>query len=290
MPSTCIFGSTARNTSDLYSDRDILVVAPTEHEIEAASRYWISAGWSVATFTNEQIAGMANRGSLFLQHLKQEGVIVQDDDFFLADLIGRYVPKDDYEDQLAESFGLLRDVTSHTFDYWPMMCSADIAYGSIRNIAIGRLAAKGIYLFDYADLIRQLARHHVLARHQIDALLELRLLKHSYRARHTLTVSSDVLEIALQAANAVFRYPQTPARDEPSSARGYRGLRLLELNLVGRVDPRHLDKLPPAGALGKVWAFIRDPRGYRDTPPRIDSGWLRRASAMVNDSLTAKAA
>src|SRR4051812_23386179 len=110
MPSTCIFGSTARNRCDHYSDRDILVVAPSKRELEDMSDHWSDLGWSVASFTHQQILNMAHRGSLFLQHLKQEAIILDDDECFLARLMEKYRPKHNYDDELGDSIDLLRDL------------------------------------------------------------------------------------------------------------------------------------------------------------------------------------
>ena len=144
MTSTCIFGSRARNRFDHLSDRDVLVVAPSELEVADASREWFASGWSVARFTQQQMIGMADRHSLFLQHLKQEGIILSDEDGFLSSIIQKYVPKLNYETELHDSFALLAALPRSPSAYWPTLCAADIAYVSVRNIAISRLAERGI--------------------------------------------------------------------------------------------------------------------------------------------------
>jgi hypothetical protein len=283
MRSTCIFGSTARNRSDSYSDRDILVVAPSKREVANAARRWSADGWSVAKFTRDQITRMTDRGSLFLQHLKQEAIIVEDDDGFLASLIDRYQPKRQYEDELCDSLGLLRDVSHQRLDYWSILCSADIAYVAIRNIAIARLAASGAYTFDYIELMKRFGSECCLSAAKLDALRQLRILKHSYRGRDP-TISSPLrtLTVALEGADELFGLsaPSQPT-DPTEMISGYRGLRLLELELVGKVDPRHLDSLPSHDLLAVAWTFIRDPRGYPDKPKLRGHGWLRNIRALA---------
>jgi hypothetical protein len=134
MTSICIFGSTARGRADYLSDRDVLLAAPSEAEINDAARYWRLAGWSIAKFTHQQMLDMAARGSLFLQHLKQEGLIVRDQDGFLVCVINHFRPRHNYENETCESFALLSDIASFRSTYWPTLCAADIAYGAIRNI------------------------------------------------------------------------------------------------------------------------------------------------------------
>jgi hypothetical protein len=185
MASICIFGSTARNRFDSLSDRDILVVAPSEVELTETSSDWVSAGWSVAGFTNEQIVGIAARGSMFLQHIKQEGQIVRDDERFLATVVDTFRPKENYEDELFDSRALLHDISRPPLAYWPTLCSADIAFGAIRNIAILSLASRRRYTFDYSDLIDHFAKEQQVSPARLDALRQLRTLKHGYRNRVT---------------------------------------------------------------------------------------------------------
>jgi hypothetical protein len=281
MLSSCIFGSTARNSFDSYSDRDMLVVAPSKRELVHGSRHWLSTGWSVANFTHQQISRMAARGSLFLQHLKQEAIIIRDDDGFLFSLMDRYQPKQEYEDELSDSIGLLHDLSRQRLDYWPTLCSADIAYVAIRNIAIARLASKGKYAFDYGDLIGYFGKEHCISTAKLTALRQLRLLKHSYRNRLTPPSPWRILGPALEAADELFGLNPSKHPKDQSGSSGYRGLRLLELELVGRVDPRVLDGLPLNDPLAVAWALIRDPRGYPDKPTIGDHRWMRRISDLA---------
>jgi hypothetical protein len=270
MRSTCIFGSTARKRADRYSDRDVLVVASDKHELAVAAFQWQSAGWSVSSFTHEEISGMASRGSLFVQHLKQEGVIVQDEAEFLGSLLQTYQPKRDYEPDLADSTALLFDISAiHTRAYWPTMCCADIAYGAIRNIAISRLASRGVYIFDYNKLLDYWAAECLISLSECAALRGLRILKHMYRARRADADIEPAYTTAVEAAMKLFG----SVRGFPAPDEGYRGLRLLELDLVTRFDPRHLDTLPTTHTLAGAWAFIRSPRGYPQPRPR-SSQWL----------------
>jgi hypothetical protein len=281
MPSTCIFGSTARSRLDSYSDRDILVVAPSKRELHSESFRLSSEGWSVAAFTQTKIAEMAERGSLFLQHLKQEAIIVEDEGGFLASLMAKYRPKRDYEEELRDSLKLLQDVSHPNQNYWSTLCSADIAYIAIRNIAISRLAAEEIYMFDYNDLLDYFGGRCSISVAKLDALRALRVLKHSYRGRLTPEFPRDNFRLALEGAEELFGFSFLPPQVDRTEASGYRALRLLELQLVQRVDPRYLDKMPADDPLAIAWALIRDPRGYPDKPELRGNGWMLQVRETV---------
>jgi hypothetical protein len=262
MPSACIFGSTARNRFDHLSDKDVLVVACSEREATEASRDWFGSGWSVTKCTHQQMQNMAHRGSLFLQHLKQEGIIVKDDDGFLSSIIHRFRPKHEYESELRDSFSLLSNLSRKPLTYWPMLCSADMAYVAIRNIAISRLAERGIYTFDYADLIDHFTRKCRIALERSESLIQLRVLMHGYRNRRTGLSPWQALKDALAGAEELFGQRCGESSQAKGNQFGYWGLRSLELELVKMTDPRQLDILPTYDPLGRAWALIRDPRDY----------------------------
>ncbi|HEV7411224.1 MAG TPA: hypothetical protein VGO01_22300 [Bradyrhizobium sp.] len=253
----------------------MLIVAPSESDLAEVSRAWSSAGWSVARFTHQKMLKMADRGSLFLQHLKLEGLIVKDDDGFLASVLDQYRPKQEYENELHDSFGLLSDLSRLPSSYWPTLCSADIAYVAIRNIAILRFASRGIYTFDYSDLVEQLAHENSISAAKLHALRHLRILKHGYRNRLTKLCPWRVLEDALECAEDLFGQSCCAQPQNRFSVSGYRGLRMLERYLVMKADPRFLDRLPAHDPLATAWALIRDPRDY----PKIiaiDDAWIQR--------------
>lgn len=284
MLSSCIFGSTARNSIDSYSDKDVLIVSSSEDELSEASRDWSSDGWSISMFTNQQIIDMANRGSLFIQHLKQESVILRDDQEFLSSVMRNFRPNDKYEDGLVDSLTLLKDIVSAPRGYWPTLCSADIAYVSIRNIAIARLASKGIYKFDYNDLIDHFAYEQPISAIQLNALKRLRLLKYSYRNRLMPTSSRNTLHIALKGADKLFQHSK-PLQNAPTQG-SYRDLRLLELQLVTKASPTVLDKLPQDDPLGVAWRIICDPRGYPDQPKISNPSWMQEISLLAHKRFT----
>src|SRR6185437_2751327 len=73
------FGSFSRNTADDYSDRDLLVVCPGKNRYRLHKHYE-KLGHNVTSLSKEQLTFMKNSGSLFLQHLKNEAIILIDSD------------------------------------------------------------------------------------------------------------------------------------------------------------------------------------------------------------------
>ncbi|MBR1218202.1 hypothetical protein JQ557_09405 [Bradyrhizobium sp. U87765 SZCCT0131] len=221
---------------------------------------------------------MADRGSLFLQHLKQEAIIIRDDSSFFSSLLAQYRPKRNYQQELSDSLRLLLSLSRERLDYWPMLCSADIAYTAIRNIGICRLAEQGTFIFGYLDLIEHLERENSTTPTRLAALRHLRAMKHSYRRRLVSNFSLHVLCDALEGARDLLLLNDIPASPTKVFS-GYSELRLLELKLVGKVDPRYLDSLSPHDPLATAWAIICDPRGYPNQPKFKNHRWI----ASVND-------
>jgi hypothetical protein len=273
MTSACIFGSVARNRVDELSDRDVLVTAASEREVTQAARDWRSAGWSVSTFTHQQMSNMANGGSLFLQHLKQEGNIVNDDNDFLKSAFCQFRPRGNYDSEIRDSLRLLRDIPYRPLAYWSAMCAADIAYVAIRNIAILSLASRGMYKFEYAELINYFGSESRISCARLNALLDLRILKHGYRNRLTTLFPLPVLREAIIAAEEIFGHLDSFFPQNADKRFGYRGLRMLEFDLVMIADPRDFDRLPAKDPLAEAWTFICNPR-YPKPVKMVDRDWI----------------
>jgi hypothetical protein len=276
MISVCVFGSVARRRPDKLSDRDVLVVAPTMTEAETEAQPWRKTGWSVSPFARHQMTSMSERRSLFIQHLKQEGIILKDAGLFLKSLFDEFRPKSDYVSEMQDSIWLLRYIQAQRTAGWTSLCGADIAYVSARNIGISLLAGRGIYEFSLSDVLSRLNDCRLISDEHVRALADLRELKFRYRKRLATPDSELVFRQGLQAALVLAEIAPTGKSwlSEPSLQDGYRWLRWLEFNLVSKHDPRDLDALPPSDGLNSVWQLIRDPRNYPDRPRKYDAGWM----------------
>jgi hypothetical protein len=137
-----------------------------------------------------------------------------------------------------------------------------------------RLASRGIYLFDYADLINYFVHESYVSTETLKALLGLRVLKHGYRNRLTIFSPQQVLSDALAGAEELLGQSHCAPPKHSEAFSGYRGLRMLELDLVTKADPRDLDLLPLHDPLAAAWALIREPRGY-PKPGLADEAWYK---------------
>jgi hypothetical protein len=282
MSSICIFGSTARNRIDDFSDRDVLIVANSSFELSASAENWRRANWSVASFTECQMLDIASRGSLFVQHLKLEGIIVADKNGFLASTFAKYSPQPDCAREIEGSVALLRYVSGLVLSDWGALCSSDIAYVAIRNVAIHQLASQGVYKFDYNDVVDGLGRSRRIDPASLKAVRGLRHFKYAYRNRIGVVGIHDALQKALREAEMLFELDIFGAEHEEPVLLDYAGLRVLELSLVDKVPPQYLDCLPSSDPLATPWAMICDPRGY-PKPWKIDDSWISDVADLVRE-------
>jgi hypothetical protein len=245
---------------------------------------WKDDGWSVSTFRREDFGRIASNGSLFVQHLKGEGIIIRDDDGFLVNTFNSYVPRNSYWRDCKESIAtiFLLDI-SKTKCYWELLCAADIAYVSTRNAAIMSLAEKRIFEFDFKTIVRRLASERNIGEELIDSILELRWFKHCYRNRVAGIDIGSKVEKALTGARALFG----PLAGPFPRLGDYNTLRFIELTLVRATDPRDLDSLPSGHPLQQIWSVIIAPRPY----PRItaiNAKWLNNSMAVAEQHLGIK--
>ncbi len=110
------FGSTARNDSDQYSDKDIFAVVEDvdadrldELRAKVATEY-DTAPVSVACYSASSFDQMIAHGSLFTWHLCLEGRILSDPDGILAEAFANLAPYDAFAADLARFKDIYTDV------------------------------------------------------------------------------------------------------------------------------------------------------------------------------------
>jgi hypothetical protein len=272
MISVCIFGSQARRTADLLSDRDVLVVGNPSSARDHAVADWQARDWHVSVFDRVAFSRLANVRSLFVQHLKQEGRILRDDGSFLAAALESYLPKRDYS---AERNDALRHIAALPFSSgsrWFDLCLADIIYVFFRNAAILHFASTGLYCFQYDELVARVADKFGISSEEQFALFALRDLKHAYRRRAPDCVAEPLLGLARTIIQDISS--TIPNQAESSIARGdttdeYFRLRLIELELTSRFEPSQLDVLKPEDNLFELWQQVLGAGGYPKTTRRF---------------------
>src|ERR1700677_1208324 len=91
-----LFGSMARGDSDHRSDIDILHVLGIYRPSYRVENYAISV------YTVESLRKIASEGSLFILHLKSEGIVLEDPYSILEEILQVYRPPQSYEPLLQE--------------------------------------------------------------------------------------------------------------------------------------------------------------------------------------------
>lgn len=265
MLSICIIGSQARRTADALSDRDVLLVGAPSSDRDRSTRDWTFGGWNVSVFDRPAFGRLAEVRSLFVQHVKQEGRIVRDDGDFLRCALAVYTPKPQYLGERNDALRQIAELPKQNGRYWHDLCLADVTYVLFRNAMILHLASIGQYCFGYDDLLDRAAEYLCLTPKQIEALLNLRTLKHAYRQRALAVDLNAKVDLAHNTIAMISG--RVGGRDASAVAAGtttdeYLCLRLYELKLAATITPPVLDALKPEHDLFHVWRSMTMAGGY----------------------------
>jgi hypothetical protein len=100
-----LYGSRARGDPRPDSDVDVLQL------VRNRSRSYANGRVNVTAYTPEHLMLMARRGSLFVRHLRDEGIVLADPHKVLAHILMEYRPPADY-DELKQELALVFAATS----------------------------------------------------------------------------------------------------------------------------------------------------------------------------------
>ncbi|PZX18418.1 hypothetical protein LX81_01049 [Palleronia aestuarii] len=278
MISICEIGSVARCESDILSDKDLLAVGCSVEAEMAVSDYKAS-GWNIAHYSWLEFNEMAQSQSLFVQHVKQDGRIVRDDQGYLRNLLDIYRPNCNYTEQLSSAIKPIRLFGGVESSYWGKLFQADILYVAVRNACILHRATVAEPEFDFKRLIDWASCIVGLTPAEKDTLLRLRLLKHAYRARCTAIDVSDLIEISSATRKLANYWAGLSCATENAKevSNGYFEMRALEGQLVRAVGPVYMDKLDRSHELTELWSTICNSDPYKPRPPRLQK-WSKNVS------------
>ncbi|WP_156401021.1 nucleotidyltransferase domain-containing protein [Acidovorax sp. Root568] len=178
--SLALFGSVPRGDADQFSDRDVLLAGACEDQIMRSNL--ANAGYSPSVYTWPQMEALSRDGSLFLQHIKQEGHVLRDRHGRLNSLLERYRPLVDYRHRIEENLELFEMTRGTPACVSAMGWSFDVLAVAFRNHAILQLANTGRYVFSYPALVAETTRAHGLSVEEAELLAALRRRKRDYRA------------------------------------------------------------------------------------------------------------
>lgn len=273
-----VFGSTSRGDTDRVSDRDILIVDSDVVVLKARALALETEGWSVAAYTFAKLHYLAQRGALFIQHLKLESTILRDREQRLSRLLEDFTPLTTYHTEIRAN-----DRLAHLAGVTPSgsrgaLLAADVLYVALRNFGILRLAERGIHTYAFSSILEALESERIIPPAASRALLELRFLKCLYRAGER-DDSGRVRRAVLQAL-AVLPSAHFPRKLDILNPRAivlapapriwesaYFQLRDLERRFVALKTLR--PKLQANAELATLSKWIADPRRYASISRRL---------------------
>lgn len=272
--SEAIFGSAARQSMDSMSDRDILIVDDDFFALCRRKACLEEQGWSVASYSFRRLQNLSRNGGLFVQHLKQESIIIVDHNNRLKEILGSFTPKSSYIDEISKNSNL-----SNLISYYPdtkrgALWAADMLYVTLRNFGILTLAGVGCYKFSFEEIVDSLQERGLIKCGAVkSSFLKLRFLKSLYR-ENSVCNSAPVISCINQCIEGLSASKAFPVRIKPVSPAyvidvyrreynenmgSYYCLRHLEKSIVSFYDlfPRIAEN-----DLKIINTWIKNPRNY----------------------------
>jgi len=272
-----LFGSTARGDTDVYSDRDILIVDDDVKVLAARSAQLEAQGASVASYTFSKMAALAAHGALFVQHLKLEAQVTRDINGRLATLLAKFKPRTSYSSEIIDNAALSTLAGRVPVGARGALFAADILYVGVRNHGVLTLAERGIHVYGFDAVTTALESEGLIAPSGARALSALRTLKVLYR-NNGVACGEAVLD-ATEAALGVLPSRFFPTRVNtlnshwiinaryPRDGSAYLVLRDLERRLVA-LQTMGYDPTLDAN-LTQLAKWIANPRAYASISHRL---------------------
>lgn len=192
-----LFGSASRGDSDSLSDRDIIIVDNNVSILRLRKKELEEQGASVASYTWKRLERLADKGALFLQHLKQESKITIDEYGQFEHFLSRFQPKENYKKEIKQNTDFAKLAQYYPDSRLGRLWAADLLYVSLRNYGVLKLAAYKKYVFSYEEILNHLVEIDGISASQKDVLLGLRKLKAMYRAgQYSTDCKAQLLDIS----------------------------------------------------------------------------------------------
>jgi nucleotidyltransferase-like protein len=132
-PATLLYGSYARGDHSCDSDIDVLQIVPAPRPFQKIGSIGVSF------YTARQLSKLANQGSLFVLHLRKEGVVLHDPQKILRAALDCYVDPEDYN-ELRSTISASGAVLHLDRD-----CLSDQQFTGVINLSL-YLLRTGVYL------------------------------------------------------------------------------------------------------------------------------------------------
>lgn len=193
-----LFGSAIRGDPDQFSDKDVLLVSDDKDSLAHAKTILKRLGFSASCYDWNKLRVMSARKALFLQHLKQESLIILDRTNGLEDILASFEPAENYSKELELTRSLI--TLTERFPDTPIGVgwALDILAVGFRNLAILSCANEGRYVFSYQRLLKSLVDFGVIDEHEHSPLWNLREYKAKYRNRNFVVFPSKDVVYSIQ--------------------------------------------------------------------------------------------
>lgn len=238
-----VFGSYARHDFDAISDKDMLFIYKTNSYPKNEILKMKYAGWNCAEYTYKDFLHIAKIGSLFVQHIKQDGIITHDNNNILKNILREYTPKDNYNREICntiDTFNIIKYVEDSARG---ILWALDVISVLFRNYCILNLANNKIYEFSSKKIYKIIQDFYKLSSYDYMTICTLRHFKHIYRNQQNADYKYvkqyfyeiiDILSKKIKIPVNSSILPQKQFLSQQSSLlsikypSGYKGLRLFE--------------------------------------------------------------
>lgn len=269
--SIAIFGSYARADTDMWSDRDLLIVAESAETLQSACAQFRNSRWSVSSYTTRKLRWLADSGSLFIEHLRREAVVIQDPGCQIAEILSAYRPKTTYRCEFANGQDLLSLLESVPKTFAGMRWAFDVLAVAYRTMAVPFLAERDQIAFSTDAIGKGLAYTSRASNQDLQLLQVLRRCKASYRYRRSqFALSWRDMQQVCDILSKVFRV-EAPLRivarnaalaasihEIESPSFGYYRLRALERGLIAI----HRRNAAADSVVDTLMAKVKRPQAY----------------------------
>lgn len=200
--SIMLFGSVARGDNSKNSDIDYLVVSD---EPEASIECDLPNA-STSKYTWAEFHELAEKKMLFIQHLKQEGVILSDEEKRLEKILTSYSPKNSYRKDFDATTLLLDLLSVIPEQNHSRLWYSDVLFVVFRNLMITSLADQGEFIFSPKKLASTFGAE------VWEKMKVIREAKHAYRERKPYQAPTcDFIKKTINAATKALSIEFTPS-------------------------------------------------------------------------------
>lgn len=199
------FGSTVRKDNDHLSDSDLLIVIDNDKNFDynLLSDFLTGKNYNIAYYNYDKLKYLSKKGSLFIQHLKQESEIIIDNSELLKNILNEYKPKSSYQTELDSALNYFKSISILPNTNQVNLWYCDYLYVLLRNYLVFYTANNKEYIFSFRKLLSKIIQENNLSQATYKVLEQLRDFKHNYRSINSITINQNQIDDVVQALNKI---------------------------------------------------------------------------------------